>query len=173
MRSPHVLEEVRMRCQFAIVVAVATLMAGLGSGIAAPQSDQIDELLQIATGVGRVSSAASVCRDITWPRIKVLTDNFSDLIKASVPRTEEFSSIQQAYDQSTIDSQRTVTSKQTDCAAALRDLVDLERAVTSRLSTAGTGAPPGAPAGTAAAPPRAPVTTGTAPVPNTRSRRYR
>ncbi len=162
-----------MRCQFAIVVAGATLMTGPGSGIAAPQSDQIDELLQIATGVGRVSSAASVCRDITWPRIKVLTDNFSDLIKASVPRAEEFSSIQQAYDQSTIDSQRTVTSKQTDCAAAVRDLDDLERTITSRLSTAGTDAPPAAPAGTAAAPPRAPVTTGTAPVPNTRSRRYR
>jgi hypothetical protein len=114
MPSPHVLEEVRMRCQLAIVVAGATLIAGPGSGIAAPQSDRIDELLQIATGVGRVSSAASVCRDITWPRIKALTDNFSDLIKASVPRAEEFSSIQQAYDQSTIDSQRTVTSKQTD-----------------------------------------------------------
>jgi hypothetical protein len=102
----------------------------------------------------------------------VLTDNFSDLIKASVPRAEEFSSIQQAYDQSTIDSQRTVTSKQTDCAAAVRDLVDLERTVSSRLSTAGTGAPP-ARAGTAATPPRAPMTTGTAPVPDTRSRRYR
>jgi len=152
-----------MRCQLAIVAAGAALIAGPGSGIAAPRSDRIDDLVQIATGVGRVSSAASVCREISWPRIKVLTDNFSDLIKASVPQGEEFASIQQAYDQSTVDSQRTVTSKQTDCAAAVRDLVDLERAVTSRLSTAGT----------AAAPPQAPVTTGTAPVPNTRSRRYR
>jgi hypothetical protein len=71
-----------MRCQLAIAVVGATLIAGLGSGIAAPRSDRIEELLQIATGVGRASSAASVCREISWPRIKVLTDNFSDLIKA-------------------------------------------------------------------------------------------
>jgi branched-chain amino acid transport system substrate-binding protein len=160
-----------MRCQLAIAVVGATLMAGLGSGIAAPRSDRIEELLQIATGVGRVSSAASVCREISWSRIKVLTDNFPDLIKASVPHGEEFTSIHQAYDQSTIDSQRTVTSKQTDCAAAVRDLVDLERAITSQLATAGTGAPPAARAGTVATPPRAPVTTGTAP--DARPRRYR
>jgi hypothetical protein len=170
MPSPHVLEEVRMRCQFAIVVAGATLMAGPGSGIAAPQSDRIDELLQIATGVGRVSSAASVCRDITWPRIKVLTDNFSDLIKASVPRAEEFSSIQQAYDQSTIDSQRTVTSKQTDCAAAVRDLVDLERAITSQLATAGTGTPRAARGGDRGYPAK---TSGDHTASDARPRRYR
>jgi branched-chain amino acid transport system substrate-binding protein len=137
-----------MRCQLAIAVVGATLIAGLGSGIAAPRSDRIEELLQIATGVGRASCAASVCREISWPRVKVLTDNFSHLIKASVPQSEEFASIQQAYDQSTVDSQRVVTSKQTDCAAAVRDLVDLERAITSRLTTAGTGAPPAAGAGT-------------------------
>ena len=131
-----------MRCQLAIAVVGATLIAGLGSGIAAPRSDWIEELLQIATGVGRASSTASVCREISWPRIKALTDNFSDLIKVSVPQSEEFASIQQAYDQSTIDSQRAVTSKQIDCAAAVRDLVDLERAIISRLATAGTGARP-------------------------------
>jgi branched-chain amino acid transport system substrate-binding protein len=130
-----------MRCQLAIAVVGATLIAGLGSGIAAPRSDRIEKLLQIATGVGRASCAASVCREISWPRIKVLTDNFSDLIKASVPQGKEFASIQQAYDQSTIDSQRAVTTKRTDCAAAVRDLVDLERAITSQLATAGTGTP--------------------------------
>jgi hypothetical protein len=83
-----------MRCQLAIVVVGATLIAGLGSGIAARRSDRIEELLQIATGVGRASSTASVCREISWPRIKVLTDSFSDLIKASFPQSDEFASIQ-------------------------------------------------------------------------------
>jgi hypothetical protein len=160
-----------MRCKLAIVVAGAAVIAGPGSGIAAQRSDRIDDLVQIATGVGRVSSAASVCREISWPRIKVLTDNFSDLIKASVQQGEQFASIQQAYDQSTVDSQRTVTSKQTDGAAAVRDLVDLERAITSQLATAGTAAPPAARAWTVATPPKAPVTTGTAP--DARPRRYR
>jgi hypothetical protein len=71
-----------------------------------------------------------------------------------VPQGKEFASIQQAYDQSTIDSQRAVTSKQTDCPAAVRHLVDLKRAITSRLATAGTGAPRAARAGTVATLPR-------------------
>jgi hypothetical protein len=115
-------EEAQMRCQphmwcrFACAVVGVVLIAAPGLGSAAQRSDRIDALLQIATGVGRAIGAASVCREISWPRIKALTEGFSDLIKASVTNGEEFSAIQQTYDQSTIDSQRTVTSKQTDCA---------------------------------------------------------
>jgi len=66
--------------------------------------------------VGRVIGIASVCREISWPRMKALTDKLADVIKASVTNGGRvFLSIQQAYDQSTIESQRTVTSKQTDC----------------------------------------------------------
>ena len=80
-------EEVRMRFQFTFVVG-AMLIAVSGSGNAAQRSDRIDALQQIATGIGRVIGAASVCREISWPRIKVLTDKFSDLIKTSVTNGE-------------------------------------------------------------------------------------
>jgi branched-chain amino acid transport system substrate-binding protein len=151
-----------MRFQSVFVVVGAMLIAAPGIGSAARRNDRIDALRQIATDVGRVISAASVCREISWPRIKALTDGLSDLIKASVTNGEEFSSIQQAYDQSSIEGQRTVSSKRTDCAAAVRDLADLERAVTSQPPAAvATGASPAQiRAATVASPPPAGTTTG-------------
>jgi hypothetical protein len=86
-----------MRFQFAFVVG-AMLIAVSGIGNAAQRSDRTDALQQIATGIGPVIGAASVCREISWPRIKALTDKFSDLIKTSVTNGEAFSSIQQGYD---------------------------------------------------------------------------
>jgi hypothetical protein len=175
-------EEVRMRFQSVFVVVGAMLIAAPGIGNAAQRGDRIDALRQIATGIGSVTGAASVCREISWSRIKALTDKFSDLIKAPGTNGEEFSSLQQAYDQSTVDSQRTVTSKQTDCAAAVRDLADLERAVTSQPPTeAGTGAPPeqaraatgASPVTTGAAPTSVGATIGSALPQDARSRRHR
>jgi hypothetical protein len=164
-------EEVRMRLQPVFVFAGAMLMAAHGIADAAQRSDRIDALRQIATDVGRVVSTASVCREMSWPRIKTLTDKFSDLLKASVTNGEEFSSIQQAYDQSTTEGQLTVSSKQTDCAAAVRDLADLEHAVASQPPTADPGASPDhARTATAASPPPVRATTGAAPPPEARRR---
>ena len=164
-----------MRCQFAFVVVYAMLIAAPGVGNAAERSDRIDALRQIATGVGHVIGAASVCREISWPRMKALTDKLADLIRASVTNGEEFSSIQQAYDQSIIESQRTVTSKQTDCAAAVHDLSDLERAVTSRPPTAAAAgtSPAQVLAPTVAPPPPASATTGAVLPQGARQRRDR
>jgi hypothetical protein len=74
-------------------------------------------------------------------------------IKTSVTDNGEYSSIQQAYDQSSIEGQLTVTSKQVDCGAAVGDLADLDRAVASQPPAAVT---------TGASPPAAQVTTGAA-----------
>jgi hypothetical protein len=163
-----------MRFQSPFAVG-AMLIAVSGIGNAAQRSDTIDALQQIATGIGPVIGAASVCREISWPRIKALTDKFSDLIKASVTNGEALSSIQQTYDQSIVEGQRTVTSKQTDCAAALRDLADLERAVTSQPPAAAvTGATPAQARAASGAPPsRAGVTTGAALSQGARQRRDR
>jgi hypothetical protein len=83
-------EEVRMRFQSVFAVVGALLIAAPGIGNAAQRSDRIDALRQIAIDVGRVIGAASVCREITWPRVKALTDGLSDLIKASVTHGESF-----------------------------------------------------------------------------------
>jgi hypothetical protein len=151
-----------MRSQSVCVVVGAMLIAAPETGSAAQRSDRIDVLRQIATDVGRLSSAASVCREISWPRIKALTDQFSELIKASVTNGEEFSSIQRAHDQSTIEGQLTASSKHTNCAAAVRDLADLERAVTSQPPAAvATGTSPAQMwAATVASPPPARTSTG-------------
>jgi len=164
-----------MRFQSVFVVVGAMLIVAPGTGSAARRSDRIDALRQIATDVGRLSSAASVCREISWPRIKALTDQFSELIKASVTDGQEFSSIQQAYDQSTVEGQLTVSSKRTDCAAAVRDLANLERAVTSQPpAAAATGASPAQTrAATVASRPPARTTTGAGAPQDVRQRRDR
>jgi branched-chain amino acid transport system substrate-binding protein len=77
-----------------------------------------------------------MCREISWPRIKVLTERFTDLINTSTTNGEEFFSMRQAFDQSIIEGQRTVISEQTDCATADRDLADLERNATPQPPTA-------------------------------------
>jgi hypothetical protein len=165
-------EEVRMRLQPVFVFAGAMLMAAQGIADAAQRGDRIDALRQIATDVGRVVSTASVCREMSWPRIKTLTDKFSDLVKASVASGEEFSSIQQAYDQSTTEGQLSVSSKQTDCAAAVRQLADLEHAIASQPPAAADpgASPEHARTATAASPPPARATTGAAPPPEARRR---
>ncbi len=147
-----------MRLKSVFVAVAATLIAAPGLGGAPPHSDRNAALRQIATAVGRVIGTASVCREISWPRMKALTDNLSDLIKATVANSEELSSIQQAYDQSTVGGQLNVNSKQTDCAAALHELADLERTVSSQSAAA---------AGNDASPSQAPIgaTTGVAPPP--------
>jgi branched-chain amino acid transport system substrate-binding protein len=158
-----------MRIQFLSVVVGSMLIAAPGSGNAG-LSDRADALRQIAASVGHVIGAASVCREVSRPRIKAMTDKLSDLIAASNTNGEEFSSIRQAFDQSAVEGQRTVTSKQTDCAAADRDLADMEAIVTSQPPAAvTTGAPPAQaraatapaptpPAATKASPPRAEAT---------------
>ena len=145
-----------MRFLSVFVAVAATLIAAPGLGGAPQRSDRIVALRQIATAVARVIGTASVCREISWPRMKALTDNLSDLAKATVASSEELSSIQQAYDQSTVEGQLTVNSKQTDCAAAVHELADLERAVSSQAAAA---------AGNGASPSQAPIgaTTGVAP----------
>jgi hypothetical protein len=79
------------------------------------------------------------------------------------------------YDQSTIEGQLTVSSKQTDCAAAVRDLADLERAVTSQPPAAvATGASPAQMrAATVASPPPARATMGSGAPQDSRQRRDR
>jgi branched-chain amino acid transport system substrate-binding protein len=163
----------RFQSVSASVFVGAMLIAAPGTATAAERSDRIAALKQIATDVGRVIAAASVCREITWPRTKALTEGFSDLVKASAANREEFSAIHQAYDQSAIDGQLAMSSKRTDCAAAVRDFADLERAIASPPPAAvATGAVP-APSRAAAVAPPAGATTGAAVQLYTRQRHAR
>jgi hypothetical protein len=157
--------------QTALLLVGALAIAAPATGTAGQNSDKVDALLHMATGVGHAVSDASVCREIAWSRVKALTDKFSDLVKTSVTKSDEFSLIQQAYDQSSVDFQRAVASKRIDCAAAVRELADLERAVASpppAIANFGTASAQSRPV---ALPP--PATTGAAWAPDPRHRRSR
>jgi hypothetical protein len=149
-----------MRCQTALFLVGAMAIAAPATGTAGQNSDRMDALLKMATGVGHAMSDASVCREITWLRVKALTDKFSELVKSSVTKHDEFSQIQQAYDQSSVDFQRAVASKQIDCVAAVRELADLERAVASPPAAIAGFGTASAQSGSVALPP--PATTGAA-----------
>jgi hypothetical protein len=128
----------RVRCWFILGAMIAA--PGIGN---AGLSNRADTLRQIAASVGHVIGAASACREISQSRIRAMTDKLSELITSPITGNEEFSSIRQAFDQSVAEGRRAVTSKQTDCVSADRDLADMEGIVTSPASAATTtGAPP-------------------------------
>src|SRR5258708_1800434 len=151
-----------MRFQFVLVGAM--LIGAPWFASAAERNDRADSLREIAASIGRVHGTASACREISPPRIKAMTDKLFGLIKAYAFNDEESASIQRVYNQRYIEGQRAVTDKQTDCAAADRDLTALELTVTSPPAAAPPGGfPTQARAATSASPPPAPAAPGPSP----------
>jgi branched-chain amino acid transport system substrate-binding protein len=151
-----------MRFQFVLVGAM--LIGAPWFASAAERNDRADSLREIAASIGRVHGTASACREISPPRIKAMTDKLFGLIKAYAFNDEESASIQRVYNQRYIEGQRAVTDKQTDCAAADRDLTALELTVTSPPAAAPPGGvPTQARAATIVSPPPAPAVTGASP----------
>jgi branched-chain amino acid transport system substrate-binding protein len=151
-----------MRFQFVLVGAM--LIGAPWFASAAQRNDRADSLREIAASIGRVHGTASACREISPPRIKAMTDKLFGLIKAYAFNDEESASIQRVYNQRYIEGQRAVTDKQTDCAAADRDLTALELTVTSPPAAAPPGGvPTQARAATIVLPPPAPAVTGASP----------
>jgi ABC-type branched-subunit amino acid transport system substrate-binding protein len=147
-----------MRFQFVLVGAM--LIGTPSPGSAAQRNDRVDSVREIATSVGRALGTASACREISPPRIKAMTDRLFGLIKAYAFNDEESASIRRVYNQRYIEGQRAVTDKQTDCAAADRDLTALELTVTSPPAASPPG---GAPTQARAATIPAPAVTGASP----------
>jgi branched-chain amino acid transport system substrate-binding protein len=147
-----------MRFQFVLVGAMLIGAPSLGS--AAQRNDRVDSVREIAASVGRALGTASACREISPPRIKAMTDKLFGLIKAYAFNDEESASMRRVYNQRHIEGQRAVTDKQTDCAAADRDLTALELTVTSPPAAS---PPDGAPTQARAATIPAPAVTGASP----------
>lgn len=143
---------------FAVVGTIAMTAAG-NVEAAQPGNNRFDTVREIAAEVGRVLGTASACTNITPPRIKDVADKLSSLINAYATRNEEVSSIRQVYDQNIVVGQRTVSSGLTDCAAAERRLSQLERTVTSSITSS---AAPATGAETEASLPSAPAPYATA-----------
>src|SRR5215470_7327519 len=104
-----------MRRQFALLTVVVTgavLIAAPRIENAAPRNDaaqrndatqrndKADVIRQLAVRVGHVLGAASGCREVSRPRIKVITDKITEVIKASTLNQNDVTSILQTFDQS-------------------------------------------------------------------------
>ncbi len=110
------------------LLACALLMAAPLSAVPAPRDDKGNVLRALAGRIGRVLGAATACPNVARPRIKGISDKITDVIKSSSVSEDESKSILDLFNGSYLEGGRNVASKQTDCAAADRELADLENA---------------------------------------------
>jgi branched-chain amino acid transport system substrate-binding protein len=123
----------------------------------------------LATRIGQVLGAATACRDVARLRISSMVDMLMEAFKISATNEDELNAIKQLYEKSVAEGQNAVKNRKIDCAAADRNLADLEQITR-------TPAPPAAsstPAATTPPPPRTtavtapPAAAGVAPPPRT------
>jgi ABC-type branched-subunit amino acid transport system substrate-binding protein len=93
----------------------------------------------LAMQAGRVLGAASACPNISRPRIAAIAGKITDVIRSSASSADEGTTIVALFNDSESEGARSVTGRQSDCALAERQLVDLESASGSSGAPAQTG----------------------------------
>ena len=125
----------------------------------------------LAGRVGPILGSALACQDIARPRIQLIVDKFTAVIAEASTNDTERSDLTQLLDRNVANGRGAVTSGQTDCRQADRQLADLERSIAAPALPAviAPPAPAAAPsaassfsAATAATAPTAPVPAGPA-----------
>ncbi|HYS90950.1 MAG TPA: ABC transporter substrate-binding protein, partial [Bradyrhizobium sp.] len=125
----------------------------------------------LAGRVGPILGSALACQDIARPRIQLIVDKFTAVIAEASTNEAERSDLTQLLDRNVANGRGAVTSGQTDCRQADRQLADLERSIATPALPAviAPPAPAAAPsvassfsAATAATAPTAPVPVGPA-----------
>src|ERR1700730_17562403 len=147
----------------ALFIGVATV-AAIPIGISAQRGQTTDAPAQrnektqaaqvLAARVGQVLGAATACRDVARPRISSMTDMLMEAFKISTANEDELNAVQQLYEKSVAEGQSAVKSRRIDCAAAERNLADLEQVTKTPVSSAPLAAS-AMPAAAASSPPRA------------------
>jgi ABC-type branched-subunit amino acid transport system substrate-binding protein len=162
----------------ALLIGVATV-AAIPIGIYAQRGETTDAPAQrnektqaaqvLAARVGQVLGAATACRDVARPRISSMTDMLMEALKISTTNGDDLNAVKQLYQKSVAEGQSAVKSRRIDCAAAERNLADLEqvtRAPTSSAPPAASSTPatatPSPPQAAAGATPPPPQTTAVA-----------
>jgi branched-chain amino acid transport system substrate-binding protein len=155
-----------MNTRWAIFLSCA-LLAGEG----AAASDKANIVRDLAGRVGPILGSALACQDIARPRIQLIVDKFTAVIAEASTNDTERSDLTQLLDRNVANGRGAVTSGQTDCRQADRQLADLERSVAAPALPAviAPPAPAAAPsvassfsAANAATAPTAPVPAGSA-----------
>jgi branched-chain amino acid transport system substrate-binding protein len=155
-----------MNTRWAIFLSCALLV---GEGAAA--SDKASIVRDLAGRVGPILGSALACQDIARPRIQLVVDKFTAIIAEASTNDTERSDLTQLLDRNVANGRGAVTSGQTDCRLADRQLADLEQSIAAPALPAviAPPAPAAAPsvassfsAATAATAPTAPVPVGPA-----------
>jgi len=156
-----------MNTRWAILLFSCALLAGEG----AAASDKANIVRDLAGRVGPILGSALACQDIARPRIQLVVDKFTAVIAEAATNDTERSDLTQLLDRNVANGRGAVTSGQTDCRQADRQLADLERSIAAPALPAviAPPAPAAAPsvassfsAATAATAPTAPVPVGPA-----------
>ena len=156
-----------MNTRWAIFFLSCALLAGEG----AAASDKANIVRDLAGRVGPILGSALACQDIARPRIQLIVDKFTAVIAEASTNDAERSDLTQLLDRNVANGRGAVTSGQTDCRQADRQLADLERSIATPALPAAIAppAPAAAPsvassfsAATAATAPTAPVPAGPA-----------
>src|SRR6202795_2619328 len=150
------------------ILLFSALLAGTAGAAAGDKTDVVRDL---AGRVGPIIGSALACRDIARPRIQLIVDKFTAVIAEASTNEAERSDLTQVLDRNVANGRGAVTSGQTDCRQADRQLADLERSIAAPALPAviAPPAPAAAPsnassfsAATAATAPTAPVPAGPA-----------
>lgn len=131
-----------------IMLVIGILLAGAANATAASNTEVVRDL---ASRVGPVVGSALACRDIARPRIQTIVDKFAAVIREASSSEVERADLTQHLDRGVSSGRNAVTSGQTDCKTADRQLADLERSIAAPSLSAGIG-PSSAIAATSTAP---------------------
>jgi branched-chain amino acid transport system substrate-binding protein len=161
---------------FHTALLIGVMLAGPAG--AAP-GDKFDVLRDLAGRVGAVVGSALTCKEIARPRVQVVVDKFTAVIKETSANEAKRNELTQSLDRGVTDGRTQVALGRTDCRSADRQLADLERSIAGPSLSAVIGpapanaapapsavpAPPPPPAPLAVAPPPGPALAATTPGP--------
>src|SRR4029450_1550609 len=101
----------------------------LASPAGAAPGDKFDVLRDLAGRVGAVVGSALTCKEIARPRVQVVVDKFTAVIKEASASEAERNELTQSLDRGVTEGRTSVALGRTDCRSADRQLADLERSV--------------------------------------------
>lgn len=151
----------------------AALLVGVmlaGPAGAAP-GDKLEVLRDLAGRVGAVVGSALTCKEVARPRVQVVVDKFTAVIKEASANEAERAELTQTLERGVTEGRTAVAVGRTDCKTADRQLADLERSVAGPSLSAVIGPAPAnaatapAPALAAPAPAPGPAMAATTPTP--------
>jgi ABC-type branched-subunit amino acid transport system substrate-binding protein len=142
----------------AVVLGVAVVVP-MTFGIDAQPDEKMEVARDVATQVGQILGSARACPDIAPGRIKTMGDKLEAVLNFATTNADDLGALQRLYEKNVGDGQRAVTERRKDCAAAARDLTELESAIRtpaaapSGVTASSRATPPASAAAVAASPP--------------------